>query len=202
MSSQTDVLDGQVDFHALGLADLVARGLDVDVRVVAGQVLHQKRRHDAERGGRRRPAPRIRRRWPTTCRRGCGRTARRRAAPASDQRQHNDDDQHDRQRVAERGLFDFAGGEGSSCGGEPEVVRRRRAASRRRPRRRSRARPAGACGYCGGPAGGGGRVADSGGPRDRSPPRFCPTAMSELRAVAHHRDRSRAPSGRRRGRCR
>ena len=46
---QPDIVDVDVDLHALGVANLVARGLDRDVGVVPGDVLHQERRHDAER---------------------------------------------------------------------------------------------------------------------------------------------------------
>ena len=166
------VVDVHVDLHALGLADLIARGLDVDVRVVAGHVLHQKRRQRAERhvgivldhalddrghhavgaaagvqlAGQQRP----------------------RATSATTMTTIRTMDSGSRNR-----RLIFTSGDESFFGGSRRW--RGRGVARRRPAGTVEAvGRAGPVGRAGVPAGG------SGGPRDRSPPRFCLTDVGEL----------------------
>ena len=100
---EPDVLDDHVDLHALGLADLVACGLDMDIRVVAGDVLHQERRKCAERhaGFVLHHAPG--RLGDDLVRAAAGVQLARQQA-RRDQRDDDDDGQDDRQRIAEQVL--------------------------------------------------------------------------------------------------
>ena len=192
---QSDVVDVDLGLHALDVADLIARRGDRDVVVVLRHVLPQERGHRAERcggfvlydatdGGGHHLVASVA---------GIDLAA---DQAGSTEGEHDDDDEHDRQRVADEA-------------GEPALRRLRLVRRTVRPEvvdpkagspagdtpasavPASAARRTAARSGCPGGVDTAEVAVERSGPRDRrgrSPQRLCPTRLSELGAVAQHGD--------------